>query len=151
MKGNQPSLLLRYPMRSHLWRTTYFSEPSSEVGNLQRVCAAHIFLTFFPWIHSAHKSSRAHLASADWRATQPTPSRQNFMNCQFRSVFLHCRTTCSFEFKLDFWKRVHDLKNQFDSSRKCRSKVSVTTAWENHFEEGLRFSLGRILLLLWLF
>lgn len=56
------------------------------------------------------KSRTVHLASADWRATQPTLSRQNFMNCQFMSLFLHCWTPCSFEFKLHFWKRVHDLK-----------------------------------------
>lgn len=78
--------------------------------NLQRLCAALIFITFSLESILLVKSSTAHLASAHWRATQPTPSRQNFMNCQFRSSFLHCRTPCSFEFKLDFRKRAYDLK-----------------------------------------
>lgn len=145
MKGNQPSLLLRYPTRSH----TFWSQAGRWKtcrGSVQLISSSH----FSPESILLVKSSTAHSASADWRATQPTPSRQNFMNCQFRSLFLHCRTPCSFEFKLDFWKRVHDLKSSL-TSKKCRSKVSVTTDWENDFEEGLRFPLGRILLPLWLF
>lgn len=75
-------------------------------GSVQLISSSHFYLESILLV----KSSTAHLASADWRATKPTPSRQNFMNCQFRSLFLHCRTPCNFEFKFDFWKRAHDLK-----------------------------------------
>lgn len=93
-----------------------FGEPRTFLSQAMRwkMCRGSV-----PLISSSHfslesillvKSRTVHLASADWRVTQPTPSRENFMKCQFISLLLHCRTPCSFQFKLDFWKRVHDLK-----------------------------------------
>lgn len=43
-------------MSPHLRRTTRFTEPSNELGeveDLQRLCVAHLFIVFSHWIHSA--------------------------------------------------------------------------------------------------
>lgn len=138
-------------MSLQLRRTTHFTEPSNELGELEdlwRLCVAHLFfssslLPFFPLNPFYLLSPVQHAQPQQAEGLQPTPSRQSFMNCWFMSLFLHCRTP---GFESDFWKRAHWLENQFDSSRKSRSEVPATTGWVNQFKEGFRFSLGRILL-----
>lgn len=113
-------------MSPELRRTTHFTEPSDELGdleNLQRLCVAHLFIVFSRWIHSAYKVQHS-TASADWRATAHS-QQAKFYELAMR-LFLHCGSPCSPMplpgFTSDFWKRAHWLENWVDSYRESRSK-----------------------------